>query len=46
MEIFCIYRQWQVVKIFVEDGKNDGSNDADPFKVSDVNTMLNYLKDK
>jgi peroxiredoxin len=36
----------EVVKMFVEDGKNDGSNDADPFKVSDVNTMLNYLKDK
>jgi len=35
-----------VVKMFVEDGKNDESNDADPFKVSDVNTMLNYLKDK
>ena len=36
----------EVVKMFVEDGKNDGSNDVDPFKVSDVNTMLNYLKDK
>ena len=36
----------EAVKMFVEDGKNDGSNDADPFKVSDVNTMLNYLKDK
>ena len=35
-----------VVKMFVEDGKNDESNDADPFKVSDVNTMLSYLKDK
>jgi len=34
----------KVVKIFVEDGKNDESNDDDPFKVSDVNTMLNYLK--
>ena len=36
----------EVVKIFVEDGKNTESNDGDPFKVSDVNTMLNYLKDK
>jgi len=36
----------EAVKMFVEDGKNDGSNDADPFKVSDVNTMLNYLKNK
>ncbi len=34
----------KVVKIFVEDGKNNESNDADPFIVSDVNTMLNYLK--
>jgi peroxiredoxin len=33
-----------VVKMFVEDGKNDESNDDDPFKVSDVNTMLNFLK--
>jgi peroxiredoxin len=36
----------EAVKMFVEDGKNGGSNDADPFKVSDVNTMLNYLKNK
>ena len=34
----------KVVKIFVEDGKNNESNDNDPFKVSDANTMLNYLK--
>ena len=34
----------KVVKIFIEDGKNNESNDNDPFKVSDVNTMLNYLK--
>ena len=33
----------KVVKIFVEEGKNEQSNDNDPFKVSDVNTMLNYL---
>ncbi len=36
----------KVVKIFVEDGKNNESNDADPFKVSDVNTMLEYLQSK
>jgi len=36
----------KVVKMFVEDGKNDESNDDDPFKVSDVNTMLSYLKNK
>jgi peroxiredoxin len=34
----------EIVKLFVENGKNDESNDSDPFKVSDVNTMLNYLK--
>ena len=34
----------EVVKKFVEDGKNDESKDEDPFKVSDVETMLNYLK--
>jgi hypothetical protein len=31
--------------MFAEDGKNDESNDDDPFKVSDVNTMLNFLKE-
>ena len=36
----------EVVKIFVEDGKNNDSGDGDPFKVSDVNTMLKYLKSK
>jgi peroxiredoxin len=34
----------KVSQIFIEDGKNNESNDEDPFKVSDVNTMLNYLK--
>ena len=34
----------KVVKIFIEDGKNNESNDDDPFKVSDVNTILDYLK--
>jgi len=32
-----------IVKMFVEDGKNNESNDEDPFEVSDVNTMLQYL---
>jgi peroxiredoxin len=34
----------KVVKIFIENEKNNESNDDDPFNVSDVNTMLNYLK--
>jgi len=34
----------KVVKMFIEDGKNNESNDSDPFMVSDANTMLNYLK--
>ena len=29
-----------IIKMFVEDGKNDKGQDMDPFKVSDVNTML------
>ena len=33
----------KIIKIFVEEGKNNESNDYDPFEVSDVNTMLNYL---
>tara|TARA_B100000287_G_scaffold419228_1_gene457183 strand:- start:125 stop:655 length:531 start_codon:yes stop_codon:yes gene_type:complete len=32
----------EVIKMFVEDGKNN--NDDTQFKVSDVNTMLSYLK--
>ena len=34
----------KVSKIFIEDGKNNHSQDNDPFKVSDVDTMLEYLK--
>ena len=34
----------EVVKMFVEEGKNNDSNDGDPFTVSDANTMLNHLK--
>ena len=30
----------EVTKMFIEDGKNNESNDADPFTVSDVETML------
>ena len=35
----------EVVKIFEEEGKNNASDDDDPFKVSDAVTMLNYLKE-
>jgi len=34
----------EVVKTFVEDGKNNASEDSDPFLVSDAQTMLTYLK--
>ena len=34
----------KVLKTFVEEGKNDESKDDDPFRVSDVDTMLDYLK--
>ena len=36
----------EIVKMFVEEGKNDDSNDNDPFVVSDANTMLSYLQEK
>ena len=35
----------EVVKQFSEEGKNDSGDDQDPFKVSDADTMLNYLKE-
>lgn len=34
----------KVLKIFSEEGKNNESNDKDPLKISDVDTMLNYLE--
>ena len=36
----------KVEKLFVEDGKNNEGSDNDPFELSDVDTMLNYLKKK
>ncbi len=33
-----------VEKMFIEPGKNDTGDDMDPFEVSDVDTILNYLK--
>ena len=35
----------EVVKVFEEPGKNNIGEDNDPFEVSDVNTMINYLKE-
>lgn len=34
----------EVVKIFEEPGKNNSSDDNDPFEVSDVDTMIKYLE--
>ena len=35
----------EVVKIFEEPGKNNASEDDDPFTVSDVDTMIKYLEE-
>ena len=35
----------EVKKIFEEPGKNNASDDNDPFEVSDVDTMIKYLKE-
>jgi len=34
----------EIVKMFIEEGKNDDSDDDDPFEISDADTMLDYLK--
>jgi peroxiredoxin len=34
----------KVVRVFPEAGKNNASDDDDPFQVSDVDTMIKYLK--
>ena len=34
----------EVVKVFTEPGKNNSSDDDDPFTVSDVDTMIEYLE--
>jgi len=36
----------KVVRMFVENGKNDMSDDDDPFEVSDAGTMLDFLEGK
>ena len=35
-----------VKRIFEEPGKNNSGDDMDPFEVSDVDTMIKYLKAK
>jgi len=35
----------QIIKQFTEFGKNNSGDDQDPFKVSNADTMLKYLKD-
>jgi peroxiredoxin len=36
----------EIIKMFIEEGKNDNSYDNDPFQVSDADTMLRYLQEK
>tara|TARA_B100000900_G_C20580800_1_gene717444 strand:+ start:49 stop:606 length:558 start_codon:yes stop_codon:yes gene_type:complete len=36
----------EVVKLFEEKGKNNSSDDDDPFTVSDAGTILNWIKTK
>ena len=35
----------EIKKMFIEPGKNDKSEDEDPYEVSDPETMLTYLQD-
>jgi peroxiredoxin len=35
----------EVLKVFEEPGKNNASDDDDPYTVSDPDTMIKYLKD-
>ena len=34
----------EIIKQFVEEGQNNSSDDDDPFKVSDAQTMLDFVK--
>ncbi len=40
----ALVKNGAIMKMFVEPGKNDKGEDFDPFEVSDVDTMLAYLK--
>ena len=39
-----IVENGNIVKVFEEPGKNNSSDDNDPFEVSDAQTILNYLR--
>ena len=41
----CVINDEFVEKLFIEENKIDNSK-LDPFEISDVNTMLTYLKEK
>ncbi len=40
----ALVKNGAIMKMFVEPGKNDKGEDFDPLEVSDVDTMLAYLK--
>ena len=40
----ALVKNGAIMKMFIEPGKNDKGDDFDPFEVSDVDTMLAYLK--
>lgn len=40
----ALIKNGAIMKMFIEPGKNDKGDDMDPFEVSDVDTMLAYLK--
>ena len=44
-ETYEIVNNGEVVKVFEEPGKNNSSDDDDPFTVSDVDTMIKHLKE-
>ena len=43
--INVVFENGKVIKIFEEEGKSYKGNEGDPFEVSDVDTMIKYLKE-
>ena len=41
----AVIENGKVIKIFEEEGKSYKGNEGDPFEVSDVDTMIKYLKE-